>query len=325
MSTKKESSAGTSISATQIIVPLLVWNGNSSNFPEWFKAYCADMEAVYKKDGTYARKDKYYEHPMPEMMPLKDELTASADADEATKADIKAENLKIKVNNRRMEVINEHRLKGWSDSALGSVLVRSDMFSRGWNTISEVSRDRLRQHHIDFKYDVEEAEDPLLLVRAARVTHSSSKSGTPSVDKVNASKALVNVKQKENETTHEYRDRVMRLAELNDTEGGPKFTDDLLAAVFILGLDERFTQFKVETMNNSSSGRQAYPANLDLAYTLASQYKVVVTTKAGKEFGVFAMSQQTSKKPASHEKRSSNKNKGSTKSEEKFEKSKTQG
>jgi hypothetical protein len=171
------------------------------------------------------------------------------------------------------------------------------MFNAIFNCLSESSKSRLKDLVPDFVKDVEDKKDALELWKAITSTHSLLNSGTKDVDQFVAHLNFVTARMHEGETTHAWRERIIRLKELNDLAGGVDIGEKQIAILYFRGLDSRFTTFKTDTLNDSVRGVSQIPDTLEKMYTFSNQYRGSLKgTETEGGLHVFAMNSKIDKK-----------------------------
>jgi len=116
--------------------------------------------------------------------------------------------------------------------------------------------------------------NPLDLLLSIQRTHLAYSTEFRAGDKAKAREDYSRLRQFPTESVTEFRERTEACLEALRATGEPVPPDDALAADFIRRLHGRFDTFKAHLENNSHQGIP-YPDNLEQAYLLASQYKVV--------------------------------------------------
>jgi len=289
----KKTSNGKLESGSQVIK--LNWDSKGSNWSAWLKHIIETIETLFPLDGTFIKNNKYYEYPRPKTIPM--ERLPTSPANDATGEEIELYGIvcsEINQRNEENKIINNRKLQKFSDLQDGQLQINIEIWNVIWNTISPSSKDRVRQQDGFSEFENQVEKDPLKLIEHLRVSHALSKSGAEIVDQLNAFRKVVNIQIRTSETTFEFRDRLERAHEVHVAESpGSDLQQDMLAAIFFTGLDGRFNQFKLDTLNKASSGVQTFPATLDAVYTLANTHKVLGKGSTTEENRIYAIGDVT--------------------------------
>jgi len=116
--------------------------------------------------------------------------------------------------------------------------------------------------------------DPLALLKSIQRTHLAYATEFKVGDRAKARDDYAKLRQGSNESVMEFRERTEATIEALRAVGERIPADDALAADFVRRLHSRFDAFKVHLENGTHQGLE-YPADLETAYILASQFKVV--------------------------------------------------
>ena len=126
--------------------------------------------------------------------------------------------------------------------------------------------------------------DPLSLLQSIQRTHLSYSTEFQAGDKAKAREDYSKLRQGATENVMSFRERTEACLECLRAANEPVPSDEALAADFIRRLHSRFDGFKVHLENSSHQGL-AYPDNLETAYILASQFKIVRDVSGAKNDG----------------------------------------
>jgi hypothetical protein len=83
------------------------------------------------------------------------------------------------------------------------------------------------------------------------------------------------------ESTLEYKERLIRLMDLNTAAKGPAIPEELAAAIYFNGLDSRYLSFQQGIQNygifNADGVKAVFPTTIEQIYNLSNTFKVVAT------------------------------------------------
>ena len=244
-------SSSTSIRVPELSYQLKPNQKDVTNFVEWRKKMQAYIETEYPDEGTFISRNKYWIRDPPRIKRPTAPVTVPASASPEEKAAIDLENELIDENNEFQKLMYKEKIRSYSTYEEDSRKARTQMFHVVFNTLSESSKARLSENVSAFKVDIENARDVLKLWNAINVTHSTINSGTRILDTLSCLTNLVNIKMYSNkESSLEFKERLVRLIDLNVAAKGPLVSEELAAAIYFQGLDQRYLPFQQGVQNH---------------------------------------------------------------------------
>ena len=267
---------------------------------------------------------------------MKEELAAAEDEDseddESEKKSKKTVKSKIKEKYRNMDeeakkFLQEGLKEEWKAEiktiATEKAKRKQDKIKLYWiirSHLSVPSLDAVKQYLLEDWADVEQAQDPLLLWRAVKQTHTSYSSGLKQADDARARKAYAKFAQQFNETLTDYKERMENLLRAMSAMGLDIPSDEQQAADFLDRLNDKYSKKRVLIENNARMGGE-YPSTLFEAYKIVSEL-VDVPTFNTTTTSVFNTS-ETSAQNNGSDKNNANSGKGVKKQATKTEKTET--
>lgn len=195
------------------------------------------------------------------------------------------ENEKRKATNAFEEAIGSEMIRNYVKQLESSRKDRTKMFSEIINTLSDASKAKVKDVP-NFERDVEKKKDALLLWKAILSTHSSMNSGTLILDTLYAANNLFGIKMLDGQTedTLAYKERLLRLLVLNKSAKGPVISDELAAAIYFNGLDDRFRHFQQNVQNMGLFTKSIkFPVTVEEMFNLSNSYKMIALAQQSKQ------------------------------------------
>ena len=285
---------GGGISHTKVIVPILTYQLKASgskeatNYPLWRKKMQAYLESTYPDDGTFISNGSYWNPVRPIMRrPVPTVTLVAGASDEDILANDEANKL-IEEINAFEEILSTQMIRAYANQVEDSRKDKINMFNDIWNTLSDASK-AILQTIEDFEKDVEKKKDAFVLWESIHTTHSSINSGIQILDTLNCGKDLYCLKMFEKESTLNYKERLLRLLEVNKNHNGPDISEELATAMYFNGLDHRFLSFQQGVQNiglfANGGGKTEFPKEIEVMYHLSNSYKILANNVVHQSMG----------------------------------------
>lgn len=148
--------------------------------------------------------------------------------------------------------------------------------------LSEKSTDKVREHLAEKWEEQEKHQDPVQLWTAIKTTHITYSTGNPFLDKQSLRQRYAELKMLPGWTLLKLKTEMTALLKSMNEEKMHIPSPEDQAADYIQKLDHRWSTLKAELANDYVRGvSNKQPKTLTDAWTLASQWNVVVTSKSG--------------------------------------------